>query len=108
MASTTSVDPKHVLILGAGPGLSASIARRFAREGFAVTLLSRGGQDLAELADQLRDAGTSVDTVTADAGDAQKFRTVLEGLAERVAPGVVVYNAALIASNSVLTIDADS
>src|SRR4051812_23584985 len=54
MASTTSIDPKHVLILGAGPGLSASIARRFAREGFAVTLLSRGGQDLAELADELR------------------------------------------------------
>lgn len=41
MISATKIDPKHVLILGAGPGLGAGLARRFGREGFTVTLLAR-------------------------------------------------------------------
>jgi short-subunit dehydrogenase len=104
---TTTIDPKHVLILGAGPGLSASVARRFGREGFAVTLVARREQALADLANDLRGAGISVDTVTADAADPHGFRTDLEDLAERITPGVVVYNAALITSDNVLTSDTD-
>jgi short-subunit dehydrogenase len=106
-SSAPPIDPKHVLIVGAGPGLSASIARRFAREGFAVTLVARRAQALAELADQVRDAGVAVDTAIADAADPHAFRTALEGLAERITPGVVVYNAALIATDGILTIDED-
>jgi short-subunit dehydrogenase len=97
---TTTIDPKRVLILGAGPGLSASIARRFGREGFAVTLVARREQALAELADQLRGESITVDTATADAADPHGFRTALEDLAERITPGVVVYNAALITSDT--------
>src|SRR3712207_1053169 len=104
---TTTIDPKHVLILGAGPGLSASVARRFGREGFAVTLVARRERALAELADHLREAGISVDTATADAADPHAFRAVLEDLAQGTAPGVVVYNAALITSDNVLTSDTD-
>ena len=104
---TPSIDPKHVLILGAGSGLSASVARRFGREGFAVTLVARREQALADLANDLRGAGISVDTVTADAADPHGFRTALEDLAERITPGVVVYNAALVTSDNVLTSDTD-
>ena len=105
MTSPTSIDPRRVLILGAGPGLGAAVARRFGREGFAVSLVARRGQALTELADQLRSTGITVDTVTADAADPHGFRNVLEDLAERITPGVVVYNAALIASDNVLTSD---
>jgi short-subunit dehydrogenase len=107
MPSSTPIDPKHVLILGAGPGLSQAIARRFGREGYTVTLVARREQALAELADELRGEGITVDTATADAGDPHGFRGALEGLAERITPGVVVYNAALIASDSILDIDED-
>src|SRR4051812_2892008 len=102
-----TLDPQRVLILGAGPGLGAAIARRFGREGFAVTLVARREQNLLDLADQLRRAGISVDTVTADASNAHGFRTALEDLAQRISPGVVVYNAALIASDSILAADND-
>src|SRR3954462_4835661 len=102
-----TLDPQRVLILGAGPGLGASIARRFGREGFAVTLVARREAALAELANPLRGAGITVDTATADAADPHGFRTALEGLAERITPGVVVYNAARIAADSILTIDED-
>jgi short-subunit dehydrogenase len=105
MTSPQPIDPQHVLILGAGPGLSASIARRFGREGFAITLVARNAKNLAELADQLRGEGISVDTATADAADSKGFRAALDSLAERITPGVVVYNAALIASDSILEID---
>jgi short-subunit dehydrogenase len=101
------IDPRRVLILGAGPGLGAAIARRFGREGFSVTLVARRQQALADLADQLRAAGLSVDTVIADAGDPHGFRTTLEDLSRRVAPGVVVYNAAVIAIDGILTSDTD-
>src|SRR4051794_29803497 len=107
MSSAVPIDPQHLLILGSGPGLSASIARRFGREGFAVTLVARRGQALADLAEQLRGAGVTVDTATADAGDPQGFRTALEDLARRITPAVVVYNAAVIAMDGILTSDPD-
>jgi short-subunit dehydrogenase len=107
MTNSTPIDAQHALILGAGPGLGASIARRFGREGFAVTLVARREQALNDLAEELRRAGISVDTFTADATEPHGFRKALEELTERITPGVVVYNAALIAADNVLTSDTD-
>ena len=44
---------ESVLIVGAGPGLSASVARRFAREGAQVALASRSPEKLEGLAAEL-------------------------------------------------------
>ena len=44
-----SVDPRHLLLIGAGPGVGASVVRRFGREGFRSTLISRG-ETLEQLA----------------------------------------------------------
>ena len=35
------VDPRHLLLIGAGPGVGAGVVRRFGREGFRSTLISR-------------------------------------------------------------------
>ena len=104
--SGTVADPQHVVVLGAGPGLGLAVARRFGREGFAVTLVARREPNLAALAGELRDAGVRVDTVVADVADPHGFRTALEALAPR-APGVVVYNAAVTARDDILTSDVD-
>ena len=37
------VDPNHLLLIGAGPGVGAAVVRRFGREGFRSTLISRSG-----------------------------------------------------------------
>jgi short-subunit dehydrogenase len=87
-------------------GLGAAIAQRFGREGFIVTLVARREQALADLSDDLRGAGVDVNTFTADAGDLKSFRTRLEEFAQQSAPGVVVYNAALLTSDGILTNDA--
>jgi short-subunit dehydrogenase len=107
MTSLPALDPHRLVVLGAGPGLGASIARRFGREGFAVTLVSRREGPLTALAEELRDTGVKVETRTADAADPQGFRRALEELADDVSPGVVVYNAAFRTSDDILTSGAD-
>lgn len=97
----------QALILGVGPGLGASVARRFGRAGFAVTIAARHEQKLSEIADQLRSEGIIVEVAAADASDPRAFRTTLERLTERVTPSVVVYNAAIVATDNVLTSDLD-
>src|SRR5262245_50386589 len=48
---------RSALIVGTGPGLSASLARLFAREGLAVAVAARQTDKLAELA---KETGASV------------------------------------------------
>jgi NAD(P)-dependent dehydrogenase (short-subunit alcohol dehydrogenase family) len=89
-----NVDPKHLLLIGAGPGVGAAVVRRFGREGFRGTLISRSGS--ADLAAELRGGGLEIEAIAADIGDPGGYRGTLEGIfGSPGAPGVVVYNAAL-------------
>jgi NAD(P)-dependent dehydrogenase (short-subunit alcohol dehydrogenase family) len=90
-----SVDPQHLLLIGAGPGVGAAVVRRFGREGFRATLISRGGS-LEQLAPQLRGEGLQIEAVSADIEDLDGYRATLERIFDAPgAPGVTVYNAAL-------------
>ncbi len=64
-----SIDDRHLLLVGAGPGLGMAVARRFGEGGYRVTLVARSTDRLGELADTLADTGSQIDTVSADAGD---------------------------------------
>jgi NAD(P)-dependent dehydrogenase (short-subunit alcohol dehydrogenase family) len=89
-----SVDPDHLLLIGAGPGVGAAVVRRFGREGFRNTLISRSGS--ADLARELRADGLEIETVAADIANLDGYRHTLEGIfGASGPPGVVVYNAAL-------------
>ena len=95
-------DPRHLLLVGTGPGLGAAIARRFAREGYRLTLVARSE---ATIAQELRAAGADVAVVQADAGDPGRLRAALSSLfAGPGAPGVVIYNAALMTFDELLTV----
>ena len=63
-----SVDPRHLLLIGAGPGVGAGVVRRFGREGFRSTLIARGAR-LEQLAAELRGAGLEIEAVRADIAD---------------------------------------
>src|SRR3984957_12608345 len=90
-----SVDPRHLLLIGAGPGVGASVVRRFGREGFRSTLISRGAT-LEQLAPQLRGDGLVIEAVGADIEDLDGYRATLERIfRDPGAPGATVYNAAL-------------
>jgi NAD(P)-dependent dehydrogenase (short-subunit alcohol dehydrogenase family) len=90
-----SVDHRHLLLIGAGPGVGASVVRRFGREGFRSTLISRG-ETLEQLTAQLRSDGLEIEAVVADIADLDRYRASLERIyAAPGPPGVVAYNAAL-------------
>jgi NAD(P)-dependent dehydrogenase (short-subunit alcohol dehydrogenase family) len=80
---------KTALIVGAGPGLSASLARRFARSGIKVALAARNPAKLAALCSEIN-AGAHACDVTQAAEVARLFEDVR---AQVGAPDVVVYNA---------------
>jgi NAD(P)-dependent dehydrogenase (short-subunit alcohol dehydrogenase family) len=89
------VDPHHLLLIGAGPGVGAAVVRRFGREGFRSTLISRSGT-LDRLAPELRNGGLEIEAIGADIEDLDGYRDTLERIfSTPAAPGVVVYNAAL-------------
>jgi short-subunit dehydrogenase len=101
-----AVDPRHLLVIGAGPGLGGAIAHRFAQGGYHLTLLARRTDGLAELASGLADTGAAVDTVAADASDPAGLRAALTSLyAGTGAPGVLVYNASMLVPDSLLSSD---
>jgi short-subunit dehydrogenase len=98
-----SIDRHHLLVIGAGPGLGAAIAGRFAQGGYRVTLLARDVRRLNDLARDLQTTGAIVGTVAADAGDPEAFQAALGAVyAASSAPGLMVYNAVLAAPDTLL------
>ncbi len=66
-----------IAIIGAGPGLGAATARRFAREGFAVALISRDQAKLDDLATTLQGEGVDARGYAADVLDPAALEDVL-------------------------------
>jgi short-subunit dehydrogenase len=60
---------RSIAVFGAGPGLGQAVARRYAREGYAVTLVARRPEPLDALAKELASAGATAHVITADLGD---------------------------------------
>jgi NAD(P)-dependent dehydrogenase (short-subunit alcohol dehydrogenase family) len=79
---------QSALIVGAGSGLSASLARAFARQGMRVALAARVMDKLAALA---KDTGAK--TYACDASQRADVDTLFAALDRAGAPDVVVYNA---------------
>ncbi|MHA2787560.1 SDR family NAD(P)-dependent oxidoreductase [Corynebacterium sp. S7] len=96
------LDSNRLLVIGAGPGLGASIAKRFAREGFAVTLAARTPKNLDPIVAELTDMGADGDTLQVDAANISGFEAELQRYAQHRAPGVVVYNVAKFVPNRIL------
>lgn len=93
-----------ILIVGAGPGLGASIGRRFAAAGFKVALASRSREKIDAVAKTVPGAVGYAADATDEASVQNLFRQVSADLG---APGVVVFNASGRVRKSVLEIEAD-
>jgi NAD(P)-dependent dehydrogenase (short-subunit alcohol dehydrogenase family) len=86
--------PSRVAVVtGVGPGLGASLARRFARE-YAVAINARGGDFLRSVAGEIRAAGGVALEVPADIGDRAQVEAALLSIRERLGPPeLLLYNA---------------
>lgn len=87
------------IVIGAGPGIGVSVARRLAREGLAVGVLARSPETVGGALAALAGAGAPAQAfgVTADVTDEPGLRAALDEIVDRLGvPDVLVYNAALI------------
>jgi len=83
------VTPRLALIVGAGSGLSASLARLFSRHGLQVALASRQPDRLAGLC-----AETSAVSFACEASEPEEVAGLFDAMVASVGePDVVVYNA---------------
>ena len=91
-----SIDERHLLLIGAGPGLGGAIARRFGEGGYKVTLVARSLDSLGKLAGTLGDTGAEIATISADVSDPEGLRARMSALySGDGAPGLIVYNAVM-------------
>ncbi|MEU6505715.1 SDR family NAD(P)-dependent oxidoreductase [Streptomyces sp. NPDC046942] len=67
-----------LVIVGAGPGLGAAVARRFGREGFAVGLVARDRERLDRLVEELAESGVRAGGFVADVRRPEELTGALE------------------------------
>jgi NAD(P)-dependent dehydrogenase (short-subunit alcohol dehydrogenase family) len=94
----TSSSRKVIAILGVGPGLGMSMARRFGREGFAVALVSRTDARHAGYRAELAADGIESRSYAADVTDAEEVRDVLARIATDLGEIDTVYYGPVTAS----------
>jgi NAD(P)-dependent dehydrogenase (short-subunit alcohol dehydrogenase family) len=106
------------IVIGAGPGIGTSVARRFAREGLAVTVLARFRATVDAALERVAEAGTGGTGVTgatrhpalgltADVTDEAALNAALDEAVDRHGvPDALVYNAAHVQSDAFGALDA--
>jgi len=97
----SEVPYRTALIVGSGAGLSASLARTFAKAGMTVALAARGAARLADLAQNLGGRAFACDATKR--AEVQKLFADVE--AAFGAPDVVVYNASYRTRGSIVELD---
>src|ERR1017187_6964002 len=88
-------------IVGMGPGIGRGVARRFAKEGFAIGMISRDPEALRRFEAEIPNSRG----VVADAGDERALRAALRELGPAA---VLVYNASAGHSRPAPPLDAEA
>jgi len=90
-----------LILIGAGPGIGRSVARRFAKESVPVALVARTEATLSSVALDLATFGVPVSLHQADAASTEDLKRVArEAITEHGVPDAVVYNAGVIQADA--------
>jgi NAD(P)-dependent dehydrogenase (short-subunit alcohol dehydrogenase family) len=85
------------VVIGAGPGIGLSVARRFAREGLPVAVLARSPETVEDSRAVLVADGAEAVGVTADAANDEQLRRALDDVQRELGtPQALIYNVGLI------------
>ena len=96
------------LAVGAGEGIGAAFARRFAAGGFSVVLARRHPERSAALVQELTTAGSSIRVLATDTRREDQVQSLFERIEHEVGPiEVCLYNAGANASFPILETESD-
>jgi NAD(P)-dependent dehydrogenase (short-subunit alcohol dehydrogenase family) len=96
-------------IIGAGPGLGSAVARRFAREGWSVSLVALRQDVIDAGRAELEPFGAQTFGATADVSDAAAIRRAFEASVDALGlPEVVLYNASIYQGEAALELTHDA
>jgi len=76
------MDRPVIIVVGAGPGVSGSVARRFAEEGYDVGLLGTDEDQLGTLGGELEALGANGQLAVVDVTDVEATTDVISAMAE--------------------------
>src|SRR6478735_1579395 len=71
-----------LLVVGAGPGVGASVARRFGRDGYDVALVARGAERLTALGESLQADGVTTGWTAVDITDGEALSAAVRRFGE--------------------------
>lgn len=91
---------KIAVVIGAGPGLGAAVARRFAREGFQVGIVARKRETVEPIAQAVGGRAYAADAT--DAAQVAKLFAEIRG--ELGPPDVLIYNASAFKMGGILEV----
>lgn len=92
---------KLIVIIGAGPGLGFSVAKKFAKEGFDSVLVARNEAVLKDMCSQLSQNGVKSNYRTVDVADEKQLAAVLSEIEDAYGtPDCVVYNTGITAPDA--------
>jgi NAD(P)-dependent dehydrogenase (short-subunit alcohol dehydrogenase family) len=84
---------KSVLVIGAGDATGGAVARRFAREGYAVCVTRRSADKLVPLVERIRTEGGEAHAFGSDARIESEMQNLVSGIERDIAPiDVAVFN----------------
>lgn len=83
---------KVAVIAGVGPGLGASLVRKFAREGYKVGMLARSADFMQELAAELEQEGHTALALPTDITDADKVKAAFAQVRQQLGPVDILIN----------------
>jgi NADP-dependent 3-hydroxy acid dehydrogenase YdfG len=86
--ATTAAGP--LFVVGAGPGVGSSVARRFGREGHSVGLIARNAERLDGETRRLSQQGIEAAYALADVSQPHAVRTAIDVLQQRLGPAEVL------------------
>ncbi len=99
---------KHIIIIGAGPGISMSVAKRFGEEGYVVSLISRSANKLIQYSTELNKLGIRNSVFEADSGNYKMLEHQINlAVLKQGAPKIVLYNAFKASQGTVLEYTAE-
>ncbi|WP_299247320.1 SDR family NAD(P)-dependent oxidoreductase [uncultured Aquimarina sp.] len=100
---------KHIIIVGAGPGISMSVAKKFGKEGYIISLISRSADKLIQYSSELNKLGIRNSVFEADSGNYKMMEHQINlAVIKQGAPKMVLYNAFKTSKGTALSYSTDN